>query len=84
MDAALARELNRHRVDTLAVSGTETEVRVLATVLGGVTIASRLPQTPFARRPTALVDAMLETHHNRFGMQVETASVDEILKGHLT
>jgi nicotinamidase-related amidase len=68
-------------VDTLVVSGTETEVCVLATVLGAIDHGYRVIVATDAVCSSAdpTHDAVLEIYHNRFSMQVETASVDEIV-----
>ncbi len=73
--------LQRKSVDTLVVSGTETEVCVLATVLGAIDRGLRVIVATDAICSSAdpTHDAMLEIYHSRFGMQVETATVTEIL-----
>jgi nicotinamidase-related amidase len=67
-------------IDTLVVSGGETEVCVLATVLGAIDIGYRVVIATDALCSSAdsTHDAMLEIYHSRFGMQVETAETDEI------
>ena len=78
----LARTLAGLHVDTLVVSGTETEVCVLATVLGAIDHGYRVIIATDAICSSAdpTHDAMLEIYHSRFGMQVETAETLEILE----
>src|SRR4051812_11192829 len=81
-DGRLEAELRHLSVDTLIVSGTETEVCVLATVLGGIDHGYRVIVATDAvcSSADATHDAMLEIYHSRFGMQVETAEVEEIVE----
>lgn len=78
----LARLLADRGVDTLVISGAETEVCVLATVLGAIDRGYRvvLATDAVCSSADATHDAMLEIYHSRFGMQVETAQIDEILE----
>lgn len=78
----LSNELSGLSVDTLIVSGTETEVCVLATVLGAIDHGYRVIIATDAICSSAdpTHDAMLEVYHNRFGMQVETAETPEIIE----
>jgi nicotinamidase-related amidase len=82
MAGRLASELAGHAVDTLVVSGTETEVCVLATVLGAIDLGYRVIIATDAICSSAdpTHDAMLQVYHSRFGMQVETAETAEILE----
>ena len=81
-DVALPALLQRKRIDTLVVSGAETEVCVLATVLGAIDRGFRVIIATDAICSSAdpTHDAMLEIYHSRFGMQVETSAVAEILE----
>ncbi len=81
-DGRLLVGLRRLSVDTLVVSGTETEVCVLATVLGAIDHGFRVIVATDAvcSSADATHDAMLEIYHSRFGMQVETAEAREILE----
>lgn len=67
--------------DTLVITGGETEVCVLATTLGAVDLGYRVVLATDAICSSAdeTHDAMMEIYHSRFGMQVETAKVDEIV-----
>lgn len=70
----------RH-ADTLLVTGGETEVCVLATVLGGVDHGYRTIVVTDALCSTAdeTHDAAIDLYHRRYGMQVETATTAEVL-----
>lgn len=67
-------------VDTVIVSGAETEVCVMATVVGAIDLGYRVVIATDALCSSAdsTHDAMLEIYHSRFGMQVETVEVDEL------
>jgi nicotinamidase-related amidase len=77
---SLRTELATRGVDTLIVSGAETEVCVLATVIGAIDLGFRVIVATDAICSSAdqTHDAMLEIYHNRYGMQVEPATVAEI------
>jgi nicotinamidase-related amidase len=77
----LQRRLGQLRTDTLVVSGLETEVCVLATVLGAVDFGYRvvIATDAICSSADSTHDAMLEIYGSRFGMQVETATTEEIL-----
>jgi nicotinamidase-related amidase len=67
-------------VNTVVVSGAETEVCVLATVMGAIDLGYRVIIATDAICSSAdpTHEAMLEIYHSRYGMQVETATVTEI------
>ena len=72
----------RHRgIDTLVVSGGETEVCVLATVLGAVDLGYRVILATDALCSTSdeTHDAAIDVYHRRYGMQVEPAETAMIL-----
>jgi nicotinamidase-related amidase len=77
---SLRTELAGRHVDTLVISGAETEVCVLATVLGAIDLGFRVIIATDAVCSSAdpTHDAMIDIYHSRFGMQVETATVEEI------
>ena len=68
-------------VETLIVSGAETEVCVLAAVLGAIDLGYRVVIATDALCSGAdeTHDAMMEIYHSRFGQQVETATTAELL-----
>jgi nicotinamidase-related amidase len=67
-------------IDTIVVSGAETEVCVMATVIGAIDLGYRvvIATDAICSSADATHDAMLEIYHSRYGMQVETATVAEI------
>lgn len=78
----LLAHLRRDAVDTLVVSGAETDVCVLATVLGAVDHGFRtiLPTDAICSSTDATHDALLALYNQRFSQQIETASVDEVIE----
>lgn len=77
----LHARLQRGGIDTLIVSGAETEVCVLATVLGAIDLGYRvvIATDALCSGADATHDAMMEIYHSRFGQQVETATTAELL-----
>lgn len=69
------------RPDALVISGLETEVCVLATVLGAIDHGYRtvIATDAICSSADSTHDAMLEIYGGRFGMQVETAATEELL-----
>jgi nicotinamidase-related amidase len=67
--------------NTLVITGGETEVCVLATVIGAVDLGYRVILATDALCSSAdeTHDAMNTIYHDRFGMQVETADIAEIM-----
>jgi nicotinamidase-related amidase len=82
LSTSLHTDLQRAAIDTLVISGGETEVCVLATVLGAIDFGYRVVIATDALCSSADTthDAMLEIYGSRYGMQVETAAVEEILE----
>lgn len=81
-DAAMRGTLAAGGIDTLVISGAETEVCVLATVLGAIDLGFRVIIATDAICSSAdpTHDAMVEIYHSRYGMQVETAEIAEIVE----
>jgi nicotinamidase-related amidase len=81
LDGVLDDELKRRGVDTVIISGAETEVCVLAAVVGAIDLGYRVIIATDAVCSSAneTHDAALELYHNRFGMQVEVATVAQLL-----
>jgi nicotinamidase-related amidase len=80
-EPALHRVLQGRGADTLVISGAETDVCVLATVLDAVDLGYRVV---IARDAVCSVsdethDALLALYHARFGQQIEAADVADIL-----
>ena len=68
-------------VDTLIVTGAETDVCVLATVLGAIDFGYRVVVVTDAlcSSSDATHDALLTVYHQRFGQQVETVEMEMLL-----
>lgn len=68
--------------DTLIVTGGETDMCVLATILGAVDYGYRtiVVQDALCSASDAAHDAMLELFSNRYGQHVETADLDRVLR----
>ncbi len=69
-------------IDTLVVSGGETDVCVLATVLGAVDRGYRVVVATdcLCSSSDETHDAMMTLYHRRYGQQVETVTTDTILE----
>jgi nicotinamidase-related amidase len=76
----LQRRLRARGCDTLVVSGGETDMCVLATVLGAVDLGYRviLVQDAVCSSSDESHDAMLELFGNRYGQHVEVGDADEV------
>lgn len=68
-------------VDTVIVTGAETEVCVLATVMGAIDLGYRVVIVTDAvcSGADSTHDAMLGIYESRYGMQVETVTTAELL-----
>lgn len=77
----LAASLLRANVDTLVVTGAETDMCVLATVLGAVDLGFRVVVVSDALCSSSdeSHDHLIDLYHDRFGQQIETAECDEVL-----
>jgi nicotinamidase-related amidase len=69
-------------VETLIISGSETDVCVLATVLAAVDHGYRviIAQDALCSSSDNTHDALLELYRNRFDIQIELASCEEVLE----
>ena len=78
----LAARLRAERVDTLIVTGSETDVCVLASVLGAVDRGYRVivARDAVCSSSDESHDALLGLYHNRFAMQIEVADADAIIR----
>jgi nicotinamidase-related amidase len=78
----LSTLLRQRRTDTLIVSGGETDVCVIATVLGAIDRGYRVIVVTDAlcSSSDAAHDAALRIYQDRFTEQVETACADTILR----
>jgi nicotinamidase-related amidase len=77
----LSWQLRDEGVDTLVISGAETDVCVLATVLGAIDFGFRVIVATDATCSSAdeTHDAIMTIYHSRFAEQVETATTETIL-----
>jgi nicotinamidase-related amidase len=81
LDNRFHARLRARGANTLIITGGETDVCVLATVLGAVDHGYRvvLVTDALCSSSDAAHDASLEVYHMRFGQQVETASAELVL-----
>lgn len=82
IDTDLDARLRARGVETLVVTGGETDVCVLATVLGAVDQGYRVVIATDALCSSCdeAHDALLTLYHRRYGQQVETATTEAILR----
>jgi nicotinamidase-related amidase len=80
-DGSLAARLEADSVDTLIVTGSETDVCVLASVLGAVDRGYRVivVRDAVCSSSDESHDALLELYHRRFAVQIEVADAEEII-----
>jgi nicotinamidase-related amidase len=81
-DGKLARFLQESRAEALVVTGGETDVCVLATVLGAIDAGFRviLASDAVCSVSDETHDALLDLYTKRFSHRLETASTEEILE----
>jgi nicotinamidase-related amidase len=74
--------LRARGIDTLIVTGSETDVCVLSTVLGAVDLGYRviLVRDAVCSSSDEGHDALLQVYHRRYGQQIETADAESILR----
>ena len=77
----LHRSLKSRGIDTLVITGGETDVCVLATVLGAVDRGYRVvvAHDALCSSSDETHDASLAVYHSRYGVQVEAVTTDVIL-----
>ncbi|MCC8982973.1 cysteine hydrolase [Bradyrhizobium acaciae] len=77
----LQAHLDAHGVDTLIVSGGETDVCVLATVLAAIDIGYRviIAEDALCSSSDQSHDALLQLYTERFSIQIEVAATEDIL-----
>lgn len=82
---SLHARLRAAGVNTLIISGAETEVCVLAAVMGAIDRGYRavIAADALCSGADSTHDAMLEIYKSRFGMQVETVTTAELLAARL-
>ena len=78
----LSKQRDAWNADTVVVSGSETDICVLATVLGAVDRGFRVVVATDALCSSSdeTHDAMMLLYARRYGQQVETAGTAEILE----
>lgn len=81
----LHARLRQASIDTLIISGCETEVCVLATVMGAIDLGYRvvIVADAICSGADSTHDAMLAIYESRFGMQVETIKTEDLLAARL-
>ena len=81
-ESALHAELQRKSVDTLVVSGGETDVCVLSTVLGAIDRGYRIVIATDALCSSSdeAHDALLTVYETRYSQQVEAVTTEVILE----
>jgi nicotinamidase-related amidase len=79
----LSELLRQRRIDTLVITGGETDVCVLATVLDAVDRGYRvvLAADALCSSSDETHDSLLALYGNRFSQQIEVAVSEEILAG---
>jgi nicotinamidase-related amidase len=80
-DTPLEALLRERRVETLVVTGAETDVCVLAAVLGAVDLGFRVVVVTDAicSSSNETHDALMTLYHQRYNQQVETATTAETM-----
>ena len=78
---SLHARLQSAEIDALIVSGAETEVCVLATVMGAIDLGYRviIVADAICSGADSTHDAMIEIYESRFGMQVETVTTADLV-----
>jgi nicotinamidase-related amidase len=81
LEPALHQQLQEWGTDSLVISGAETDVCVLAAVLGAVDHGYRvvLPIDALCSSSDRTHDALLTLYHERYSQQIETATAAAIL-----
>ena len=77
----LAARLNERGVDSLVITGAETDMCVLAAVLDAVDLGFRvvIPVDALCSSSDEMHDALLGLYRNRFSCQIETTDTEVIL-----
>lgn len=81
-DGRLAPYVRERGIDSLVISGAETDVCVLAAVLAAVDHGFRvvIASDALCSSADATHDALLKVFHERFSQQIEVAETDIILE----
>ncbi len=80
-ESHLLRLLREREIDSLLITGAETDVCVLAAVMGAVDVGFRvvLARDALCSASDATHDALLRLYEDRFGQQIELAATETIL-----
>jgi nicotinamidase-related amidase len=81
-EPGLFAHLHNRGADGLIVTGSETDVCVLATVLGAVDLGYRVivVRDAICSSSDEGHDALLRVYHRRYSEQIETASAEDVLR----
>jgi nicotinamidase-related amidase len=82
LETDLHQRLQKQGADTLIISGGETDVCVLATVLGAVDLGYRvvLAKDALCSSSDEAHDAAIDLYHQRYSVQVEPVDTETILR----
>ena len=82
VEPGLHERLRARGIDTLVITGVETDVCVLGAVLGAVDLGYRVvvPTDAICSSSDHTHDALLTLYRERYGQQVETVSSEELLR----
>lgn len=82
LETDLHQRLQRRGINTLIISGGETDVCVLATVLGAVDLGYRvvLAKDALCSSSDAAHDSAIDLYHQRYSVQVEPVDTETILR----
>jgi nicotinamidase-related amidase len=77
----LATGLRRHGIETLVVTGGETDVCIMATVAGALDLGFRvvLPADALCSANDRAHDALLTVYRERFHLQIATVTTEQVL-----
>lgn len=83
---ALLRHLRQHGVDSLVITGAETDMCVLATIMDAVDLGYRvvLPTDALCSSSDTTHDALMTLYHQRFSLQIETSDSETVLQCWMT
>jgi nicotinamidase-related amidase len=78
----LLAHLKERKADTLVVTGSETDVCVLATVVDAVDLGYRviIVRDAVCSSSDEGHDALLKVYHRRYSIQIETADAEQVLR----
>lgn len=81
-DSELHSHLQQRDADGLIITGAETDVCVLATVLNAVDLGYRviLVRNAVCSVSDECHDALLEVYHQRYSLQIETAEAEDVIR----